>query len=176
MSTLEQKSIQPIKLNYEKFRKEYKRLSSMTTFARAMDKAIDIKADKWLDYVPLTQAELFDDVVEGVHITLVAMAVDGQLAHTRSTHRGARFHKQQTVIHRPTEMKAILHAQGLLVIESDFVVIRQEPNKEMRWCIVCKKSHEVADFMPNKRYLNGLSFACRKALDEGRRGTWRHAA
>ena len=168
--------LQPLKIDIGRFKREYKRLAGMTTYQRAMDKAIDIRADKWMNYTPFTQAELFDDVVEGVHITLVAMAVDGNLAHTRSTHRGARFHKQQTVIHRPTEMKAILHAQGLLVIESDFVVVRQEPNREYRWCIVCKRSHEVADFMPHKRYLNGLSYACKRSLADGKRGTWRKAA
>lgn len=173
---MEEKILQPLKMDVGRFKREFSRLSKMTTYQRAMDKAVDAKADKWLDYVPLTQAELFDDVVEGVHITLVAMAVDGNLAHTRSTHRGARFHKQQTVIHRPTEMKAILHAQGLLVIESDFVVIRQEPSKEMRWCIVCRKNHEVTDFVPHKRYLNGLSYACKRSLADGKRGAWRKAA
>lgn len=174
---MEQKVLQPIRLNIEKFKREYKRLSSMTVYQRAMDKAIDVKADKWMSYTPLTKAELFDDVDENTNITIVSMGIDGQYSSSRSTRRGATWHKQYTVIKRPTEVKAVLHAQGLLVLESDFVVVRQEPAREIRYCIKCKTHHEISDFkyQPH-RYLNGFSFACRRALDEGKRGTWKYAA
>ncbi len=174
---MEAKALQPIRLNYQKFRKEFCRLSQMTTFQRAMDKAVDAKADAWLSYTPMSREQLFDTVDENVNITIVSMTIDGQYSSSRSTHRGAMWHKQYTVIKRPTEVKAVLHAQGLLVLESDFVVVRQEPAREIRWCIKCKTHHEITDFkyQPH-RYLNGFSFACRRTLDEGKRGTWKFAA
>lgn len=147
----------------------------MSVYQRAMDKAIDIKADKWLSYTPLTKEQLFDTVDENVMITVVSLTVNGHYSQ-RSTHRGATWHQQLTVIARPTEMRAILHAQGFLVLDSDFVFIRQEPNKELRWCIICKTHHEVTDFVPHKRYLSGLSYACKRSLNDGKRGMWRKAA
>jgi hypothetical protein len=57
---LDNKVIQPLRLNVDRFKREYKRLSAMTTFQRAMDVAIDKKADKWMAYTPLTKAQLFD--------------------------------------------------------------------------------------------------------------------
>jgi hypothetical protein len=173
---VEQKVIQPLRLNLERFKREYKRLEAMTTFQRCMDKAIDAKADKWLSYYPLSREQLFDTCDENMHITIVALGAGGQLTQGRSTRRGATWLNQYTVIKRPTEMKGILHAQGLLVIESDFIVVRQEPNREIRYCIVCKRHHEVADFVSHKRYLNGLSYACKRSLADGTRGIWRKAA
>lgn len=175
MSTLNDKILQPIKFNYEKFKREYKRLEGMTTFQRAMDKAVDAKADAWMSYTPLSKDQLFDTIDHRDYMTIV-VPFGGQLCHARSTYKGASWYGQKTLLARPTHTLAILHALGMLVLETDFVVIRQEPNKQMRFCVSCKKHHEVADFVSSKRYLNGLSFACRKALDEGKRGTWRHAA
>lgn len=172
---MEQKVLQPITLNYQKFKREYKRLEAMTTFARAMDKAIDSKADKWLSYHPLSREQLFDTCDENMHITIVALTAGGEFTSGRSTHRGATWLKQFNIIKRPTEMKAVLHAQGLLVLESDFVVVRQEPSREIRYCIVCKRHHEVADFVSHKRYLNGLSYACKRSLADTQRGIWRKA-
>jgi hypothetical protein len=172
---VEEKILQPIRLNVDKFKREYKRLAVMTTYQRALDVAIDKKADKWLDYVPLSKAQLFDDEMK--NITVVSTFANGELSSTRSTHRGGGFHTQYTVLARPTEMKAILHAQGLLVLESDFVVVRLEPVREIRWCIKCKTHHAISDFKYQpKRYLNGFSFACRRALDDGKKGTWKYAA
>lgn len=169
------KILQPLSLDVGRFKREFNRLSKMTTYQRCMDKAIDIRADKWMSYVPLTKAELFDDEMK--NITVVSTFANGELSSSRSTHRGAGWHTQYTVLARPTEVKAILHAQGLLVLESDFVVIRQEPAREIRWCIKCKTHHAISDFkyQPH-RYLNGFSFACRRALEDGKRGTWKYAA
>ncbi len=171
---MEQKVLQPIRLNIAKFKREYKRLEGMTTFQRAIDKAIDAKADKWLDYVPLTKEQLFDD--EFKNITIVSTFANGELSSSRSTRRGAGWYTQYTVLSRPTEVRAILHASGFMVLESDFVVVRQEPNRQMRWCILCHREHEVVNFVSHKRYLNGLSYACKRSLDEGKRGAWRKAA
>lgn len=172
---MEQKVLQPLKLDMGRFKREYKRLASMSSYQRAMDKAVDAKADKWLSYTPLSREQLFDTVDENMHITIVALTAGGEFTSGRSTHRGAAWLKQYTIIKRPTEMKAVLHAQGLLVLESDFVVLRQEPNKEIRYCIVCKRHHEVADFVSHKRYLNGLSYACKRSLADTQRGIWRKA-
>jgi hypothetical protein len=147
----------------------------MTTFQRAMDKAIDAKADAWLSYMPLSKDQLFDTIDHRDYMTIV-IPFGGQLHHARSTYKGASWYGQKTLLARPTHTLAILHAMGALVLETDFVVVRQEPSRQLRFCVSCKKHHEVADFVSSKRYLNGLSFACKKALDEGRRGTWRHAA
>ena len=168
--------IKPLVLDTTRFKKEFSRLHGMTTYQRAMDKAIDSKADKWLSYTPLSKAQLFDTVDESVTITIVCMTAGGQLTHARSTRGGPTWHNNLTLIARPTEIRAILHAQGLLTLDSDFVVVRQEPNKELRWCIICKSHHEVSNFVPHKRYLNGLSFACKTSLKEAKLGVWRKVA
>ena len=172
---MNEKLLQPLKLDIGRFKREFSRLSKMTTYQRAMDRAIDAKADKWLDYVPPTRDQLFDTIDHRDYMTIV-VPFGGQLSHARSTYKGASWYGQKTLLARPTHTLAILHAMGMLVLESDFVVIRQEPNKQMRWCVICHKEHEVADFVSHKRYLNGLSFACKKALDEGKKGKWRYAA
>ncbi len=168
--------LQPVTLNLARFKREFARLSKMTTFQRAMDKAIDAKADKWLSYTPLTKDQLFDTVDESVTITIVAITAAGKLTHARSTRGSATWHNQLTLIARPTEMRAILHAQGFLVLDSDFVVVRQEPSREVRFCIFCRTTHEITDFKQNKHYLNGYSYACKRSLDDGKRGIWRKAA
>ena len=173
---MEQKILQPIRLNVAKFKREYKRLEGMTTFQRAMDKAVDAKADAWLSYTPLSKAQLFDDE-NPESITLVSTFANGELSSSRSTHRGGGWHTLYTVIKRPTEVRAIFHAMGFLMLGSDFVVVRQEAEREIRWCIKCKTHHAIDDFKYQpKRYLNGFSFACRRALDDGKRGTWKYAA
>jgi hypothetical protein len=173
--TLEKK-IAPLKLDINRFKREYARLSKMSVFQRAMDRAIDIKADKWLSYKALTKEQLFDTVDDNVSITIVAVNAGGKMTHARSTRGGATFHNQYTVLARPTEVRAILHALGFLVLDSDFVVVRQEPNRELRYCIICERHHAVADFVENKRYLNNLSYACKQSIADAKRGVWRVAA
>lgn len=168
--------IKPIQLDIRRFKKEYARLAAMTTYARAMDKAVDSKADKWLSYTPLSKEQLFDTVDASCSVTIISCVSGGNLSHARSTYHSATWYEQRTILARPTEMLAVLHAQGFLILDSDFVVVRQEPNKETRWCIICKAHHEVSDFKPHKRYLNGLSFACKKSLEDVKRGVWRKVA
>lgn len=170
------KCIKPLALNLSRFKKEYARLSAMTTYQRANDKAIDIKADKWLSYIPLSREQLFDTIDASCSITIISCITDGKLSHARSTRHSATWYEQRTILARPTEMLATLHAQGFYVLDSDFVVIRQEPNKEMRWCVICRCQHEVTDFKQNKRYLNGLSYACKRSLEDVKRGVWRKVA
>ncbi len=170
------KVIEPLQLNIGRFKREFSRLSKMTTFERAMDKAIDIKADRWLDYRPLSREQLFDSPQNINAKTTIVVPFGGQLSHARSTYRGTSFYGQKTILARPTETLALLHALGMYIIETDFVVVRQEPGREERFCIICKTSHAVADFVVSKRYLNNLSFACKRALAEGKREIWRYAA
>lgn len=170
-----EKKIAPLKLNYSKFRAEYCRLAKMTTFQRAMDKAVDIKADKWLAYTPLSQDQLFDTVDRRDFITII-VPFGGRLSHARSTYRGTSWYAQKTVLSRPTHTLAVLHALGMFVLDSDFIVIRQEPNREMRWCVICRAHHEVTDFAQNKRYLNGLAYACKRAQAEKASYVWRKVA
>lgn len=172
---MEQKVIQPIALNYQKFRKEFCRLSKMSTFARAMDRAIDTKADAWLAYTPLSTDQLFDTVDHRDFITII-IPFGGNLCHARSTYRGAAFYAQRTVWARPTHTLGILHALGMFVLDSDFVVVRQEPNKQLRWCVICRTTHNVSEFAQNKRYLNGLAFACKRAQAEKASFVWRKVA
>lgn len=171
-----ERTLQPLALNLTRFKAEYKRLSAMTTYQRAMDKAIDSKADKWLSYKPLSKEQLFDTVDASCSVTIVSCIAGGNLSQARSTYHGATWYEQRTILARPTEMLAVLHAQGFLVLDTDFVVVRQEPNKEERYCIICRTHHNVSDFKPHKRYLNGLSFACRKSLEDAKRGVWRKIA
>lgn len=172
---MEQKAIQPLRLNVERFKKEYNRLSKMTTFARAMDRAVDAKADAWLSYYPLSRDQLFDTIDHRDYMTIV-IPFGGQLCHARSTYKGASWYGQRTLLARPTHSMAILHALGALVLDSDFVVVRQEPNKQLRFCVSCKKHHEVTDFVRHDKYLNGLSYACKSSLQDSKRGVWRKAA
>jgi hypothetical protein len=170
------KPIHAIKLDINRFKREFKRLHAMTTFQRANDKAIDIKADKWLSYKPLTRAQLFDTVDASCSVTIVSCLPGGDLSQARSTYHGATWYEQRTILKRPTEMLAVLHAQGFLILDTDFIVVRQEPNKELRYCYICGTHHEVTDFIKNKRYLNEYSYACKRSLADGKRGIWRKAA
>lgn len=172
---MEQKIVKPITLNYEKFKREYKRLEGMSSFQRAMDVAIDKKADAWLSYTPLSKDQLFD-TADRRDIMTIVVPFGGRLCHARSTYRGAPWYGQRTVLSRPTHTLAILHALGMFVLDSDFVVIRQEPNKQLRWCVICKTTHNVTEFAQNKRYLNGLAFACKRAQAEKSSYVWRRVA
>lgn len=171
---MNEKLLKPLKLDIGRFKREYKRLASMTTFQRALDVAIDKKADKWLDYVPMSKAQLFDTPYLDKPITVLRPMANGSLAPARSTFRGA-MQEQISILHRPTEAIAILHALGFYVLPSDFAVIRIESIEEMRYCILCKKTHNVSEFAPNKHFPNGLSFACKRSLGENNGGFWRRA-
>jgi hypothetical protein len=165
------KVIQPLHLNVERFKREYKRLSTMTTFTRAMDKAIDIKADKWMAYTPLSKAQLFDTPHLEKPIAILRPMASGNIAPARSSYRAGML-ENISVFKRPTEALAILSALGFFVLPSDFEVWRQENSDEMRWCILCKRTHKVSEFAANKHFPNGLSFACKRSLGGNNGGFW----
>ncbi len=171
---MNEKILKPITINVNRFKREFNRLSKMSSFERAMDKAIDAKADKWLDYVPLSKAQLFDTPHLDTPITVLRPMTNGSLSPARSTFRGA-MQEQLTILHRSTEVLAILHAMGFYVLPTDFAVLRLDREEDMRWCIICRKQHNVTEFAQNKHFPNGLHFACKRSLADGGRGIWRKA-
>lgn len=155
---------------------EYKRLCKLSLYQRINERAADRRADAWRAYQPLSPEQLFDTLDESEYMTVVMRRSNGELASfVRSSNGGAGNLKHYYTVRRPTEMRATLHAQGLLVLDSDFVVIRQDSDKQMRWCIFCREHHEVHNFIHSKHYLNELSFACKQSLKEARQGIWRYS-
>lgn len=144
-------------------------------FETINQRAEAIKAARWQSYSPLSAFQLTDydaqaDTDNG-DITLIALTADG-FPPVRSTRRSATRYKQFRVIKRPTEGLAIKRA---LTCPDESPVIRIEP-VETRWCIICKDHHPVDSFMTHKRYLHGLSYACRDKLLAGFHGRrWRIA-
>lgn len=139
-------------------------------------RAEQIKANRWRHYSPLTSLQLTDyDAVadedpEEPYVTLIAQTADINPP-LRSTQRSAKPYKQFRIIKRPTEVRAIMRANGALAGNEDFAVIRLEPIGE-RWCILCKCRHPVSAFVENSRYLHNLSYACEDKLRKGYHG-WR---
>jgi hypothetical protein len=164
-------------VSIQRLKHEYSRLSRLTTFERINERAADCKADRWLQYIPFTPFQLTDydaaadDERNDSTVTLLAHTADPNPI-LRSTQRSARPYKQFRIIKRPTEVRAIMHAQGVFVLDEDFEVIHIESIEPLRWCILCKSRHSIDSFVRHKRYLNGLSYACKKSLQEGFRG-WR---
>lgn len=165
-----------------RLQKEFARLNSLTTFQRVNERAADTKADKWLAYKPLTLDQLYDEPDERDMVTLVVRRPNGDIG---SIGRSSfALHADDTysygihlrIVQRPTEIRAILHALGILTLDSDFVVIRQEGDKQMRYCILCESHHETIFFVESKRYLNGLSYACQRSLRERKVGLRRMAS
>lgn len=165
-----------------KLKAEYARLCSLTSFQRANERAAKTKAAAWKAYRPFTPNQLYDTLEGPDMVTLVCTRYDGELTlagrKRRMLHADSveQFDKHLLTIRRPTEMRAVAHALGFLTLESDFVVVRQEPFQELRWCIYHKTHHIVTDFVPSKRYLNGLSYACRKAKHESNLLFWSRAS
>lgn len=157
-----------------------------TIFETINQRADNIKAQRWLDYIPLTAFQLTDydaaaddeepsadDVIE---TTLTAMTADVN-PDKISTRRSSVRYKQFRVIKRPTEIRAIMHANGVPMFDDDYEWLDQKPIEQQRWCILCKCRHDEASFIHSKRYLNGLSYACKRSLREGWRGhRWRLSA
>lgn len=142
-----------------------------------------IKGCHWQQYIPLTAFQLTDyDAAaddpenEETRITLLAYTADPNPS-IRSTRRVARPYKQFRVIKRPTEVRAIMHANGVPMFDDDYEVITLKPIEQLRWCILCKDRHSADSFVHSNRYLNGLSYACETSLRHGWRGhRWRLSA
>lgn len=157
---------------------EYARLCAMTSFQRANERAERSKAAAWRAYEPLSKKQLVDSLDERDFVTLVMPRPNGEIASAGRSSRilhaddGEYNYIHLRLVRRPTELLAVLHALGFLTLDSDFVVVRQEPFRELRYCIYHKTHHIVTDFVPSRKYLNGLSFACRKSLADAKQGIW----
>lgn len=158
-----------------------------------------IKTCRWQQYTPLTAFQLTDyDAAaddpenEETRITLLAYTADPNPS-IRSTRRVARPYKQFRVIKRPTEVRAIMHASGVPMLDDDYEVIALQPVEQKRFCILCKCRHPVnqfvvhpepdfsrqsaSDFIRHKQYLHHVSYACETSLRHGWRGhRWRLSA
>lgn len=138
-----------------------------------------IKAVHWQQYHPLTAFQLTDydaagdDETDEPRVIVLGISADST-PDSRSTRRSTRSYKQFRVIKRPTEVRAIMHANGVPMLDDDYEVIPLQPVEQLRWCIICKDRHPVDSFVHSNRYLNGLSYACTTSLRHGWRGhRWR---
>lgn len=157
---------------------ESKRQMNMTTYQRAMERAADKRADRWLAYVPLTPIQLSDKDVDTEAADRITIATFGILGHTYSfsTSRSQARYRHYRVIHRPTEALAIRHALNNPVLDCDFEPIPALTIQPQRFCIVCKCSHPVKDFVRHHRYLHGLSYVCKAKIKFKRQGAWQLSA
>lgn len=151
-----------------------------------------IKAHKWQCYTPLSSFQLsdYDAQVDDDNedITIIAMTANHN-PDKRSTRRSAVRYKQFKVIKRPTELLAIRYIN---CPADEAPVIRIDP-VETRWCVICADRHpidafiafpepdrrrqSVTEYHRNKRYVHGLSYACRDKLLAGWHGRrWRISA
>ena len=167
------KLIQPVALNLSRFKAEYKRLSEMSVYARAMDRAIEIKANKWMDYTPLSKMQLLDDLQPA--IVTVRVPIHAGNGVRRSTFRGAVY-AQATVIWRPTELMAIARALGFPILDMDLLFERYMLVREVRYCFKCKHSKDVSQFAHNRHYPGGFDFWCKDCKKDMERGVWRIAS
>jgi hypothetical protein len=141
-----------------------------------------IKQNRWREYAPLTPLQLTDyDTVadedpEEPYVTLIAQTAD-PMPPLRSTQRSAKPYKQFRIIKRPTEVRAIMHANGVVTLDDDIVMPDMKPTEQWRWCVICKCRHPIESFVRDKRYLHHVSYACENKLRKGYHGwRWRMTA
>lgn len=154
---------------------ETKRLMRLSLYQRINERAADRKADAWLHYQPLTRAQLQDRDVDE-YAVIISRSADPR-PDRRSTHRSAARLKQFIVVKRPTETRAIMRANSIPVLDQDFERLpiesgSRQPPALLRWCIWCKTRHPKSAFIHHKRYSNGLSWACKAAIQERKRARW----
>jgi len=115
-----------------------------------------IKAQRWLDYQPLTRRQLKDETrVEAETNTEMVTLDVGVLG-------------QFVVLKRPTETEALRGDP-----HRDKTVERR-PTIERRWCIYCKQRHLRSAFVRSPRYLHNLSYACKTSLLEAKQRPWKY--
>lgn len=163
---------QPLVLDVAKYKQQFK-AAKETSFERCNRIATENKLAKWAAYRPLAAEQLYDTIDDNISVTILSPFASR--APKRSTSKGLLY-AQLTVIHRPTEILAILHSMGLFKFESEDYVERQEPNIQMRWCITCKASRPIALFAKDRSNPSGLAFCCIRCQKDLERGVWRKAA
>lgn len=167
-----ERTLQPLALNLTRFKAEYKRLSNMTTYQRAMDTAVERKANAWMAYKSLSKMQLLDDLQPSV--VTIRVPIHAGNGVRRSTFQGAVY-AQATVIWRPTELMAIARALGFPILDIDMLFERYIPIREMRYCFKCKHSKAINQFGKNRHYPGGFDFWCRDCKRDASRGVWRVA-
>lgn len=171
---VEGKLIQPLVLDVKAFKQRYKKLIGLSSFERANLKGLEAKRRAWAAYRPLANEQLHDGGLEIARITLLNPYASR--APKRSTHSGANWYEQSTVIHRPTEILALLHALGVYKFDHEDIVIRQDPNRIVWYCVECKSFKPLAEFMSDKSNPHGLAFACNRCRRDNERKVFKRAA
>lgn len=134
-----------------------------------------IKAAKWAAYQPLTRQQLSDKLDDAdLYVTIVSdpALTSGSDRRSTTVQSGAKWLSHFVVLKRPTEVRAILHAQGKLTFESDDNPLNIPRPAELRWCIFCRERHPLSAFIYRKHYPHQLSFACKRSIQERKRATW----
>lgn len=164
--------------DYASFRAEFIKKRYDTSYNRehssyvASNHAADQhKAQAWKNYTPLKPAQLMDDFTSQ-EVTLV-QTKRSPTTDRRSTVSGIAF--AQITLLRITEMKAILHAMGIAVLDSDIEVIRQDPERKVWNCVKCRHKKGVENFAKDKRFPAGLAFYCKPCREDKVRRVWRTA-
>lgn len=165
--------ISPLNIDLEAFKKRFKALASMSTYERANSVATARKRAAWAAYRPLERTQLYDTLGDDGYITI--LTPNATRAPKRSTRHGA-LHAQSTVVHRPTEILAIIHALGLFKFMEEDWVFRQDPDKIRHWCVMCETFKTPDSFSHVKYSIDGLAFACKACQRKEDRGTWKRAA
>lgn len=164
--------IQPLTIDVSAFKKRYNSLVGLSTYERANKLALEHKWAAWAAYRPLERAQLYDSL-DPIMTTILSPYANG--SSKRSTSRGILY-AQSTVVQRPTEHLAIAHALGLYTFASDDPVVRQDPNKQVWWCISCKTFKPLPDFAKDKDNVHGLAFACKACQRDNERRIYKRAA
>lgn len=165
--------IESLTIDVSAFKKRFNKLSSMSSYERANTLALERKRAAWAAYRPLAREQLYDNIDDGVVLTIVTPLASR--APKRSTRNGA-LHAQTTVIHRPTEILAILHSLGLFLFSEEDVVVRQDPNKILHWCVACQTFKSPDSFPVVKYSIDGLAFACKTCRNKEDRYVWKRGA
>ncbi len=164
--------VRPLVLDIQAFKRRYQSLVGLTSYERSNKIALESKRSKWAAYRPLDKDQLYDSL-DPIMTTILSPYTNG--SSKRST-KGGVMYSQATVVYRPTEHMAIAHALGLIKFASDDPVIRQDPNKVVRWCISCGSFKTLDMFAKDHHNVSGLAFACSRCREDNKRRIYRRAA
>jgi hypothetical protein len=164
--------IQPLTLDINAYKRRFNSLVNLNSFERANKRALENKRAAWAAYRPLATEQLYD-TLDNMNITILNPFASR--APRRSTVNGVLYGQTSTV-HRPTEHLAIAHALGLYRFDSDDPVVRQDPHKQVWWCISCETFKPLTEFARDKDNVHGLAFACKRCQDDAKRRIYKRAA
>ena len=139
-------------------------------------KAEAVKAQRWIDYQPLNPSQLSDKLDEDNYITILNDPAFTSGSDRRSTTAwdGAKMLSQFVILKRPTEARAIKHAQHQITFASEDAPIAHLNTLQERWCCFCKARHNPSAFIRHHRYLHGISYACKQSIQAHKRSQWRY--